>query len=57
MQKTRKAIASGDTQRQAQKTGRTAPDPVAAIEAAFLGAEARGTLAQAVRRVVRKKAH
>ncbi len=53
MQKTRKAIADGDTQRKAQTTERTAPDAVAAIEAAFLEAEARGTLAQAVRKAVR----
>lgn len=55
MQKTRKAIASGGAKRKAQTTGRTAPDPVAAIEAAFLKAEARGTLAQAVRKTVRGK--
>ncbi len=53
MQKTRKAIPNGDTKRQAQTTGRTAPDSVAAIEAAFLEAEAKGTLAQAVRKTVR----
>ncbi len=52
MQKTRKAIANGGAKRQAQKTGRTAPDSVAAIEAAFLEAEAKGTLAQAVRKTV-----
>ncbi len=53
MQKTRKAIASGGAKRQAQTTGRIAPDAVAAIEAAFLEAEARGTLAQVVRKTVR----
>ncbi len=53
MQKTRKALASGGAKRQEQTNGRTAPDSVAAIEAAFLEAEARGTLAQAVRKTVR----
>jgi hypothetical protein len=53
VQKTRKAIASGGAKRQAQTTGRTAPDSVVAIEVAFLEAEARGTLARAVRKTVR----
>jgi hypothetical protein len=52
VQKTRKAITNGDTKRQAQITGSPAPDPVVAIEAAFLEAEERGTLAQAVRKTV-----
>ena len=53
MQKTRKAIANNGAKRQAQTTWRTAPDAVAAIEAAFLEAEARGALARVVRKTVR----
>jgi hypothetical protein len=53
VQKTRKALANGDTKRQAQITGPSAPDPIATIKAAFLEAEAQGTLAQAVRKTVR----
>ncbi len=53
MQKTRKALANGGAKRREQTTGPTAPDSVAAIEAAFLEAEAKGTLGQAVRKTVR----
>lgn len=45
-------IASYNVQRQDTATEPATTDPVAAIEAAFLQAEAQGTLAQAVRKTV-----
>ena len=48
----REAIASYDAKRQDAVTAPATADPVAAIEAAFLQAEAQGTLAQAVRKTV-----